>query len=89
MKQRLESLPLTKEDMGIWVMIGHLMPPSRKHFGDVLDKISAASDRSDANLMFSFKVAYGDIMGPGYLYYRVWHAACAFQGIPIPLGYQV
>lgn len=52
MKPRLESATLTQEDLDVWISIGHLVRPSRKHFGDVLSGMCYLSDRSDANLMF-------------------------------------
>jgi hypothetical protein len=51
MKPRLNA-PLTQEDLDIWVSVGHLVRPSRKHFGDVLSGVACDADRRDADLMW-------------------------------------
>lgn len=86
MKPRLNPARWTAEDTDIWVSVLTRCGP---YVYGCLIGTATAIDRRDADLMLHFKIAYGDIMGPGYLHYRVWHAACAFQGIPHPADWQV
>jgi hypothetical protein len=84
----LPSADLTQEDLDAWDAALFRLSDT---FGEFcgLYAMAAIADRRDADLMLHVEVAYGDIMHRGYPQWRIWHAACAFQGIPIPSDYCV
>lgn len=85
MKPRLRSKPLTRADTDVWLFLQRHR--DRSMTKEWLANIQA--DRLDAELMLSHTIAYQDIVNQGYPQYRVWHAAYAFVGIPIPANYCV
>ena len=86
MNSRLEALPLTDDDWKIWLSVDEAVPG---RLYDLVSEICREADRRDADLMLHFCISYGDILNKGYPQWRIWHAACAFTNVPIPMDYCV
>jgi len=84
MKPRLPAAVWTIEDLNIMWDWNEVVPGDG---WDLIFEIYADADRRDADLMLYIERGYADIMHRGHPQWRIWHAACAFQGIPIPADY--
>lgn len=88
MKPRPPVAPLTNED---YLIAMRLCSARKDLLWYPLFYGSRHVDRRDAELMLGLRVGYSDVsawkLRTSYSV-RVWHAACAFQGIPIPADFR-